>query len=84
MTAVGGTKGTGPEVATIFSSGGFSDKFSRPAYQDQVVPAYLKTLGNQFNGLFNASGRGFPDVASQSFNLTFVTEGLLGGFAGTR
>lgn len=84
VTAVGGTKGVNPEVAVVFSAGGFSDKFARPAYQDQAVPAYLKTLGDRFSGLFNASGRGFPDVASQAFNITFATEGRVGGFAGTR
>ncbi|KAK1623838.1 peptidase S8/S53 domain-containing protein [Colletotrichum phormii] len=58
--------------------------FTRPAYQEQAVPAYLKnTIETQFNGLFNASGRGFPDVSAQSFNLTFVTGGQLGGFQGT-
>lgn len=73
-----------PEVAVVFSAGGFSDKFPRPAYQDNAVSAYLKTLGNQFSGLYNVTGRGFPDVAAQSFNITFATEGQIGGFAGTR
>ncbi|KAK1517009.1 uncharacterized protein CCOS01_12558 [Colletotrichum costaricense] len=84
VTGVGGVRGIAPERASDFSSGGFSDKFARPTYQEQVVPAYLKnTIGTQFNGLFNASGRGFPDVSAQSFNLTFVTGGQLGGFQGT-
>ncbi|KAK1658324.1 peptidase S8/S53 domain-containing protein [Colletotrichum godetiae] len=84
VTGVGGVRGIAPERASDFSSGGFSDKFARPAYQEQVVPAYLKnTIGTQFNGLFNPSGRGFPDVSAQSFNLSFVTGGQLGGFQGT-
>ena len=40
--------------------------------------------GDKFDGLFNQSGRAFPDVASQAFNLTFVERGVVGGFAGTR
>ncbi|KZL81190.1 tripeptidyl peptidase sed3 [Colletotrichum incanum] len=84
VTGVGGVRGVAPERAFPFSSGGFSDKFARPTYQDQAVSAYLKdTIGNQFSGLFNASGRGFPDVSAQSFNLTFVSEGKLSGFQGT-
>ncbi|GKT52847.1 tripeptidyl peptidase SED3 [Colletotrichum tofieldiae] len=84
VTGVGGVQGVAPERAFAFSSGGFSDKFARPTYQDQAVSAYLKdTIGNQFSGLFNASGRGFPDVSAQSFNLTFVSEGKLSGFQGT-
>ncbi|WYZ40940.1 hypothetical protein EsH8_IV_001281 [Colletotrichum jinshuiense] len=84
VTGVGGVRGVAPERANPFSSGGFSDKFARPAYQEQAVPAYIKnTIGNQFNGLFNASGRGMPDVSAQSFNLTFVTGGKLSGFQGT-
>ncbi|KAL1875893.1 hypothetical protein Daus18300_003084 [Diaporthe australafricana] len=85
VTAVGGTRGTTPERALSFSSGGFSNRFARPAYQDQAVPAYLNgTIGNQFQGLFNAAGRGFPDVSAQSFNATFADQGkVLVGFAGT-
>ncbi|TID01666.1 Tripeptidyl-peptidase sed2 [Colletotrichum higginsianum] len=84
VTGVGGVRGVTPERASDFSSGGFSDKFARPAYQEQAVPAYLKNaIGGRFEGLFNASGRGFPDVSAQSFNLTFVNEGQLSGFQGT-
>lgn len=84
VTGVGGVKGVAPEAAVAFSSGGFSDKFARPSYQDQAVPNYVsKTIGNNFAGLFNASGRGFPDVSAQAFNGTFVDGGGFGGFQGT-
>ncbi|KAF9876813.1 hypothetical protein CkaCkLH20_05659 [Colletotrichum karsti] len=84
VTGVGGVRGVAPERASDFSSGSFSDKFARPAYQNQAVPAYLTTtVGNKFQGLFNASGRGFPDVSAQSFNATFVSGGQFGGFQGT-
>ncbi|KAI9050770.1 hypothetical protein LZ554_004889 [Drepanopeziza brunnea f. sp. 'monogermtubi'] len=83
VTAVGGVKGVGPETAVSFSAGGFSDKFAMPAYQQNAVPAYVAPYAAQFPGMFNATGRGFPDVAAQSFNLTFVEQGKARGFAGT-
>lgn len=85
VTAVGGVRGVNPEIAAAFSSGGFSERFARPAYQDSAVPGYVTgTIGDKFKGLFNAAGRGVPDVAAQSFNVTFATSGRLGGFLGTR
>ncbi|KAK2022663.1 subtilisin-like protein [Colletotrichum zoysiae] len=84
VTGVGGVRGVAPERAADFSSGGFSDKFARPAYQDAAAGGYLNgTVGARFAGLFNPAGRGFPDVSAQSFNLTFVTAGKLTGFQGT-
>ncbi|KAK2000840.1 subtilisin-like protein [Colletotrichum falcatum] len=84
VTGVGGVRGFAPERAADFSSGGFSDKFPRPAYQEAAVARYLDgTIGTQFGGLFNRAGRGFPDVSAQSFNLTFATGGALSGFQGT-
>lgn len=80
VTAVGGTSGIAPEVAQSFSSGGFSNLFARPAYQDAVVTTYLQTTygpatNNNFSGLFNASGRGFPDVATQAVNFRIIAAG---------
>lgn len=66
VTAVGGTTGVGPERAVYLSSGGFSDTWARPAYQDEAVEAYLETIGDTFRGLYNTSGRGFPDIAAQA------------------
>ncbi|KAH8685898.1 putative Tripeptidyl-peptidase sed2 [Tricladium varicosporioides] len=67
VTSVGATFNY-PEEAIFFSSGGFSDKWPRPSYQDAAIPTYLKTLGSQWNGLYNPKGRGFPDVAAQGSN----------------
>jgi hypothetical protein len=61
---VGGTTGVSPEVATNFSSGGFSNVFLRPVYQDLVVPAFLSSLPKNFAGVFNSRGRGLPDVST--------------------
>lgn len=61
-TAVGGTTGIAPEYAVNFTSGGFSNYFPRPAYQNAEVEGFLETLPKNFEGVFNRSGRAFPDV----------------------
>ncbi|KAJ5372515.1 Peptidase S8/S53 subtilisin/kexin/sedolisin [Penicillium concentricum] len=66
VTAVGGTYGINPERAVSFSGGGFSEVFPRPQYQDQAVKGYLHHIGSRWNGLYNATGRGYPDVSAQA------------------
>ncbi|KAG6364221.1 hypothetical protein INS49_005819 [Diaporthe citri] len=84
VTAVGGTQGIAPETATFFSSGGFSNVWPRPAYQEQAVSTYLQTaVGNNLTGMFNASGRGFPDVAAQSVNYHVIDKGRDSAVRGT-
>ncbi|KAL2197687.1 peptidase-like protein [Corynascus similis CBS 632.67] len=66
VTSIGATRYVEPEQAVAFSSGGFSDIFKRPAYQEAAVTGYLhKHLGNRWKGLYNPEGRGFPDVSAQ-------------------
>jgi tripeptidyl-peptidase-1 len=72
VTSVGGTRNVEPEQAVYFSSGGFSDLFPRPAYQDEAVKGYLRTLGDQWKGLYNPNGRGFPDVAAQGYRFHVI------------
>ncbi|EIW73993.1 subtilisin-like protein, partial [Coniophora puteana RWD-64-598 SS2] len=72
VTSVGMTSGT-HEVAgnyknESFSGGGFSSYFPRPSYQDKSVSDYLTYLGDQYSGLYNSSGRGYPDVSAQGVN----------------
>lgn len=55
VTSVGGTYHIEPEQAIAFSSGGFSDRFPRPSYQDSAVTEYLSKLGDRWDGLYNAS-----------------------------
>ncbi|OOF91438.1 hypothetical protein ASPCADRAFT_155183 [Aspergillus carbonarius ITEM 5010] len=83
VTSVGATSKTTPEEAVYFSSGGFSDYWARPSYQDTAVKSYLASLGSKFSGLFNASGRAFPDVAAQGMNYAVYDKGVLGQFDGT-
>ena len=81
---MGGTYGVQPERAPAFSSGGFSDLFPRPAYQDAAVAEYLGVLGDRWKGLYNPAGRGFPDVAAQSYNVTVIEKGEVVHAGGTR
>ncbi|EED16525.1 tripeptidyl-peptidase (TppA), putative [Talaromyces stipitatus ATCC 10500] len=75
VTSVGGTNGTHPEQAVYFSSGGFSDLFPRPSYQNDAINAYLETLGDRQAEYFDLLGRGFPDVAAQSVGYVIVDKG---------
>jgi tripeptidyl-peptidase I len=81
ITSVGGTKGFKPEVAAFdrltqyASGGGFSNYFTRPQYQDDAVTGYLSSLGDQYVGLYNSSGRGYPDLSAQSERFVSIWNG---------
>ncbi|KAJ6519080.1 family S53 protease [Mycena sanguinolenta] len=75
LTSVGSTGGSGPEVASDFSGGGFSNVFPIPSYQADAVAGYLKALGSTNQGLFNTSGRGFPDIAAQGEDIQIFSGG---------
>ncbi|KAF8256738.1 subtilisin-like protein [Lactarius quietus] len=75
VTSVGGTTGSDPEVAARISGGGFSVYFPRPPYQDRGVPTFLQNLGSQFYGLYNAGGRGVPDIALQARDFEYIFNG---------
>jgi tripeptidyl-peptidase-1 len=82
VTTVGATKNVNPEIVAtdsngFVSGGGFSNYFARPSYQDKVVPAYIASLKGQFSNLFNASGRGYPDIAAQGFHYLIVWNGTV-------
>lgn len=83
VTAVGGTVGVNPERAVGFSSGGFSDRWPRPAYQEKAVKGYLDKIGKKWSGYYNPSGRGFPDVAAQGVNFRVVDKGRTKKISGT-
>ncbi|KAJ5726859.1 Tripeptidyl-peptidase sed2 [Penicillium malachiteum] len=83
VTSVGATTHTSPEKAVYFSSGGFSDLWERPSWQDDAVKSYLEKLGNKWEGLFNPNGRAFPDVAAQGENYAIYEKGSLSSVDGT-
>ncbi|WFD20844.1 tripeptidyl-peptidase I [Malassezia caprae] len=81
VTAVGGTDGmideaVGKIPGKYVSGAGFSNLFSRPAWQDGVVQPYLdNVVKKSFAGLFGAGGRAYPDVAVRSVSFTEVLHG---------
>jgi len=82
LTSVGGTVNI-PEEAVYFSSGGFSTFFDRPPYQEIAVAEYLAYVGDTNAGLYNPSGRAFPDVAAYSVAFDIVIDGYYSGVDGT-
>ncbi|KAJ4374374.1 hypothetical protein N0V83_003115 [Neocucurbitaria cava] len=96
VTTVGATMNFEPEESAyrpasntsagfrdLYSSGsGFSNYFDRPAYQDDVVPDYVDSLGDQYEGLYNPEGRAYPDLAAQGLYFAYfwnLTEGVISG-----
>ncbi|KAF8259523.1 subtilisin-like protein [Lactarius quietus] len=81
ITSVGGTKEpwkrqyTRAEIAAELSGGGFSDHFAREPYQNDAVTAFLQQLGNQYDGLYNAAGRGIPDISAQALRFPTIRKG---------
>ncbi|EIW73986.1 subtilisin-like protein [Coniophora puteana RWD-64-598 SS2] len=87
VTSVGMTTGI-HEVAgnidnEVSSGGGFSTIFPRPSYQDEQVSDYLTYLGDQYSGLYNSSGRGYPDVSAQGINFLVEIYGYKSNETGT-
>ncbi|KAF8185613.1 peptidase S8/S53 domain-containing protein [Mycena galopus ATCC 62051] len=64
VTSVGGTFFQ-PPTAFVSSAGGFSNYFAVPSYQAADTSAYLESIGDEYSGMYNPNGRGFPDVASE-------------------
>jgi tripeptidyl-peptidase I len=83
VTSVGATRYINPEVATYFSSGGFSRLWQRPSYQERAVSEYLGKIGNRFSQYYNRNGRGFPDVAAQGYGFAVYDMGTLKHYQGT-
>ncbi|KAK2780586.1 Tripeptidyl-peptidase sed2 [Emmonsiellopsis sp. PD_33] len=83
VTSVGGTTGINPEAAVYFSSGGFSERFPRPEYQNKAVDGYLEQLGDRWDGLYNPKGRAFPDVAAQGVKYLVFDKGEQVSVGGT-
>ncbi|EUC41060.1 hypothetical protein COCMIDRAFT_107145 [Bipolaris oryzae ATCC 44560] len=97
VTAVGATMNFEPEESAyrpsrntsagfrdLYSSGaGFSNYFARPSYQDGVVSKYVKGLGNTYEGLYNKTGRGYPDLSAQGLYFAYFWNGTEGTISGT-
>jgi len=93
ITAVGGTdfaaKGVvGAEIAWSLGGGGFSNAFAAPQYQKAAVASYLAAAGGALppHGKWNATGRGYPDLAALGGELNpycIRAGSMFAGVAGT-
>ncbi|KAJ7330306.1 subtilisin-like protein [Mycena albidolilacea] len=81
VTSVGGTFFQ-PPTAFASSAGGFSNYFPVPSYQAADTAAYLESIGDEYSGMYNANGRGFPDVAAE-WEVFIVNEGSVTSAGGT-
>lgn len=68
VTSVGGTDFSsneiGEEKTWSCGGGGFSDHFGTPEFQKNHVEKYIKTANLPNSNLWNASGRGYPDISA--------------------
>ncbi|KIM47038.1 hypothetical protein M413DRAFT_268272 [Hebeloma cylindrosporum] len=65
------------------SGGGFSNHFDSPAYQHSAVQAYLKALGKDGKGKFNAKGRAYPDLSANANMFVNIDNGAISIDSGT-
>lgn len=81
VTTVGGTRNINPEVVAYDTRNGYvggsgvSNYFARPSYQDAVVRNYFGEIGSLHAGLYNTTGRAYPDISAQSYHFVIVYAG---------
>jgi subtilase family serine protease len=80
VVAVGGTQwSVSPQqpIAWTASGSGFSWRYAVPSYQSDVVSAYLSANRNGLPAAksFNATNRGYPDVAALANNVPMCIQG---------
>ncbi|KAK4121515.1 tripeptidyl-peptidase-like protein [Parathielavia appendiculata] len=88
VTAVGATDNVAPPVTgAAFSSGGFSDFFARPEWQEEVVRGYVEGLKKRNDttrlALFNHTGRAMPDISAIGSGFQILMGGENGQVYGT-
>jgi tripeptidyl-peptidase-1 len=77
------TNSQDPAPGADFSSGGFSNYFKRPAWQDQAVEAYIKTLDGKLDGYYDPGMRAFPDISAVGTNVLVQAGGRPAVLQGT-
>ncbi|KAH9923428.1 peptidase S8/S53 domain-containing protein [Epithele typhae] len=78
---------TDPEEATsaVFKSGGgFSNYIPRPSFQDAAVQNFIENYaGDVPDGVYNKSGRAYPDVSANGYNYRVYINGEPNAVFGT-
>ncbi|WYZ35975.1 hypothetical protein EsH8_X_000622 [Colletotrichum jinshuiense] len=64
VTGVGATGNYAPVEPAWYSSGGFSEYFERPAWQDSAAQAYIAGINGSHSGWYAQGGRGSPDISA--------------------
>ncbi|KAJ6606105.1 subtilisin-like protein [Mycena vulgaris] len=82
VTLVGATAGS-PETGASLSAGGFSNYFPQQAWQATAVKSYIASIGTEYAGRYNTTGRGYPDVSASGENVWIVQDASTGLVDGT-
>lgn len=61
----------------------FSNYFAQTTWQAEAVNAYIAKIGTTNKGLYNASGRAYPDVSAQGEDVVIIADGKQELVAGT-
>ncbi|KAF9880405.1 hypothetical protein CkaCkLH20_02359 [Colletotrichum karsti] len=64
VTGVGATGNYAPAEPAWYSSGGFSEYFERPAWQESAAKAYIDGINGSHAGWYATGGRGSPDISA--------------------
>ncbi|KAI2464274.1 DHS-like NAD/FAD-binding domain-containing protein [Annulohypoxylon bovei var. microspora] len=83
VTSVGATGNTLPLEGADFSTGGFSNYFARPEWQKDAVDEYVLTINGSHKGLYNETGRAFPDISATGTNYVIQVGGYETDVLGT-
>ncbi|RFU82046.1 tripeptidyl peptidase precursor [Trichoderma arundinaceum] len=77
VTSVGAVTNTfEPPTGAGFSTGGFSQYFTRPSWQDSAVNNYVKSLDGHLNGYFSPSMRAIPDISAVGTDFLVIAGGF--------
>ncbi|PNP59625.1 hypothetical protein THARTR1_00798 [Trichoderma harzianum] len=77
VTSVGAvTNGAEPPNGASFSTGGFSQYFARPHWQDSSVKSYVQALNGRLDGLYNPAMRAIPDVSAVGTSFMVIAGGI--------
>ncbi|KAJ7491014.1 subtilisin-like protein [Mycena latifolia] len=82
VTLVGATAGS-PESGAGLSAGGFSNYFPQQIWQATAVNAYIASIGTEYAGRYNTTGRAFPDISASGENVWIVQDASTGLVDGT-